>query len=85
MLDYKVLGTFMVVPTVLVALSLAAKTRRTPDFLMNVSVLCWISANAFWMCCEFYSWNESKTWAVVPFLLGMLFITLFFIKNRRLL
>ena len=85
MLDYKVLGTIMVFPTVLMALFLALKTHKTKEFFMNISVLCWISANSFWMCSEFYEWGKIKFWAILPFSLGMVFIVVFFVKNRKLL
>lgn len=53
---WKPLGIMMIVPTVSLAVYLALRTRRNPkEFLPNLAIACWISANSIWMCDEFYA------------------------------
>lgn len=82
MLELKVLGTIMIIPTVLVAAYLARKTRGTIDFYVNLAVLFWISANAWWMCCEFFGHLPMKNLAGIPFVMGMLSMAAYYLKNR---
>jgi hypothetical protein len=83
MLDLKILGTVMIVPTFLVAVYLVRKTRGMEDFFVNLAVLCWISANAWWMCCEFYDMMNYKNLAGIPFVMGMLAIAGFYLKKDQ--
>src|ERR1700751_3227024 len=70
MMEWKTLGIVMIVPTVSVALYLAYKSQKTKDFFINLAVLFWISANAYWMCCEFFGRAELKFYAAIPFAMG---------------
>ncbi len=85
MLELKVLGTIMIVPTIFVAAYLVRKTRGLADYYVNLAVLCWIVANDWWMCCEFYGLLTYKNLAGIPFVMGMLSIAGFYLrKDRRL-
>jgi hypothetical protein len=54
-LSWKPLGLIMILPTVSLALYLAIKTRRVmKEFLPNLAIACWITANSIWMSDEFY-------------------------------
>jgi hypothetical protein len=83
MLELKLLGTLMILPTILVAGHLVWKTRGTADYFVNLAVMFWISANAWWMCCEFYNMMVLKNLAGIPFFLGMLSMAGFYIKREK--
>lgn len=78
MLEYKLLGACMIIPTVFLAFFLAIKTYSTRDFYINMAILFWISANSYWMIMEFFFANQYKEFAVIPFTLGFIFVALFY-------
>ena len=83
MMEWKTLGIIMIVPTVSVALVIAFKTwRQTEEFWINAAICFWITANAFWMCCEFFNHAELKLYAGIPFALGIL-CTLWFYLSKK--
>ncbi len=70
-LEWKTLGVSMIFPTLGLALILAWKTRRnTSEFLPNLAIALWISANSIWMCDEFFELGI-KNWCYVPFAFGL--------------
>jgi hypothetical protein len=83
MLEWKVLGITMIIPTVSVAMYLAYKSLREKDFFINLAVLFWICANAYWMCCEFFNHVELKFYAGIPFFLGMICAALFYLSKNK--
>ncbi len=82
MLELKVLGLIMVVPTVILAFYIVLKTIKTIDVYINAAVFFWISANSFWMMMEFFNNNKFKELAIIPFALGIVFVALFYFKTR---
>jgi hypothetical protein len=55
MLQFKLVGTIVAVPTITMAIYLVIITRNFPKrFWPNLAVLFWISANTTWMLGEFY-------------------------------
>ena len=83
MLGLKLIGTLMVFPTIELAIILTYYTRKTNDLFINLSVLCWIVANSCWMLIEFFNYLEYKLLASIPFLLGFLFIGVFYYKKSH--
>ncbi|HEV7232415.1 MAG TPA: hypothetical protein VGO45_13855 [Bacteroidia bacterium] len=83
MLEWRVLGITMIFPTMLVALYLAWRTRREEEFFINLAICFWISANAYWMCCEFFRHVELKNYAGFPFVAGMICVLLFYIGRLK--
>ncbi len=83
MMEWKIMGMIMIVPTVSVALFLTSKSRQTKDFYINLAVSFWISANAYWMCCEFFGHPELKFYAAIPFGLGMISTLLFYTSKKE--
>src|SRR5574343_604969 len=74
MMQFKVLGVLMVIPTVLMAIWITWHTKNNKLMVWpNLAVLCWISANATWMLDEFFEWGV-KTVALSFFCLGLIFI-----------
>jgi hypothetical protein len=83
MLEYKLLGALMVLPTIGLCIWIILKTKNTNDVFVNLAVLCWISANSFWMLMEFFNHNIYKNYAAIPFACGFLFVGIFYAKNFR--
>lgn len=81
MLEIKWLGALMIIPTLLVALYIVLKTRGSNDVFLNLAILCWISANSFWMCMEFFMNNEYKNYSGIPFALGFVFVGIFYFRH----
>jgi hypothetical protein len=63
-MDFKILGLSMALPTVLLAIYLTWFSRKDKtEFAHNLAVMFWICANVIWMFGEFYSrfgcaWNS---------------------------
>jgi hypothetical protein len=81
MLEFKLLGTIMIVPTLFVSLLLAWKTRHHEEFPINLAICFWITANAYWMCSEFFGFVQYKNYAGFPFTLGILTVSWFYLKR----
>ncbi len=81
MMEWKYLGVAMIAPTVLVAALLAWRTRSDDEFFVNLAILAWISANAFWMCCEFFGFAEYKDYSAIGFVLGAISVSVFYYKR----
>ena len=81
MLEYKLIGALMIIPTIAVAIYIVMKTRRTPEVFINLAVFCWISANSFWMLMEFFNHNLYKNYSLLPFGLGFFFVALYYRKR----
>jgi hypothetical protein len=83
MLEWKILGVIMIVPTLSVAMLITYKTRLTREVYINLAITFWIMANAFWMCCEFFEHVEWKLYAGIPFGFGFVFTFLFYVSRRK--
>ena len=83
MLEWKILGTLMILPTIGVAALIAARTAGTRAFWINLAICFWISANAYWMVCEFVEREAYKDFAGFPFALGLLSVGIFYARGPR--
>jgi hypothetical protein len=81
MLELKVLGTLMMIPTLFFALFIVYKTWNQSAMWINAAVFCWIFANSYWMMSEFYADSHYKQFAAIPFGLGLICSLLFVIKS----
>lgn len=81
MLEWKILGTLMILPTISVAVYLAARSAAERVFWINVAICFWISANAYWMLCEFAGREELKDYAGLPFALGLVSVSVFYLRR----
>jgi hypothetical protein len=70
----------MIVPTFLLALYLMLKTLRHREVFINAAILCWITANSYWMVVEFFFHDEGKPLAAIPFALGFLFVIIYYLR-----
>jgi len=58
--SFRTLGIIMIVPTLTVAIVIAWQTRKMlSEFLHNLAVIFWISANCLWMVGEFFGWETA--------------------------
>jgi hypothetical protein len=85
MLQWKILGITMIIPTLSVAIIIALKTWKEKDdeFWINLAICFWIGANSYWMICEFVHREEIKNYAGFPFLIGMICVAYFYIKRLK--
>ncbi len=83
MLQWKVLGICMIIPTLSVAIIITIKTwlEKDDEFWINLAICFWIAANSYWMICEFVDHEELKDYAGIPFVTGMLCVAVFYIKR----
>ena len=88
---WKPLGLIMIVPTMAAALLITWQTRDIKsEFLHNLAVIFWISANAYWMLVEFFSNNDSlRFYTIIPFSIGLVIILYYYLfvspKERKIL
>ena len=87
-LIWKVLGLFMLVPTLLVAILISWRTREMKSELAhNLAVTFWITANGYWMISEFFGFDTMLVWnqltgkhlALIPFLIGVIILAWYYI------
>jgi len=83
MLEWKVLGTLMIAPTIGVAVYIAFRYAAEQTFWLNVAVCFWISANAYWMVCEFMGREEYRNYAGIGFALGLISVAVFYLKPNK--
>ena len=83
LLQWKILGVTMIVPTLGVAIFITINNFREKEMeaWINLAICFWISANAFWMCCEFFNHEELKFYAAFPFALGFVAVGWFYGKK----
>lgn len=82
MMEWKLVGSVMIIPTVFIALYLVLKTTKENEFFINLAILCWISANSYWMGCEFLEHLELKNYAAIPFIFGFISTGIFYWKEK---
>ncbi|MBK7957615.1 MAG: hypothetical protein IPK03_05555 [Bacteroidetes bacterium] len=85
LLHFKTLGIVMIIPTISVAVIIAFRTRQVVEFWLNLSVVFWIFANAFWMLTEFLEIDaDYKVYALVPFILGVISSGYIFLNRNNI-
>ena len=74
---------FMIIPTIGCAILITWKSRDFESELFhNLAVTFWIIANSFWMITEFFGLEEKlKIFAIIPFIIGLLFILTYYFKK----
>jgi hypothetical protein len=71
-MDFRLAGMLMIIPTIAVAIDLAWKSRNTKtDFFHNVAICYWIAANGIWMTGEFFYHDGLRPYAMVLFVGGI--------------
>lgn len=88
MMEWKEVGVVMIVPTLLVSvvLLIISVKKKEDELWINLAITFWIIANSYWMITEFTDHLELKTYALFPFILGMVCVAYFYlIPKIRLL
>ena len=80
MLEWRVFGCLMIAPTIAVAIYLAVRSAGEQVFWINLAICFWITANAYWMVCEFVDRVEIKNYAGFPFAIGFLCVAIFYLR-----
>jgi hypothetical protein len=76
---WKGMGLLMISPTIFVALAIAWHSRKClPDFVHNIAVCLWISANITWMVGEFYYGDGTRGIAKGFFFVGLGVLALYY-------
>lgn len=90
-LNFKYMALFMIIPTMSVAILITWQTRYIiSEFLHNLAVILWITANCTWMLGEFYGWDENligpyglRQFSLIPFILGLLVLFYYYFVLAR--
>jgi hypothetical protein len=90
-LNFKYMALFMIIPTMSVAILITWQTRYiVSEFLHNLAVILWITANCTWMIGEFYGWDENligpyglRQFSLIPFILGLLVLFYYYFVLSR--
>ncbi len=87
-LIWKPLGIFMIIPTLVIAIIIAWRTRvMMSELCHNLAITFWISANSYWMISEFlefdaltvYGWITYKHLALIPFFIGVFCLVYYYV------
>jgi hypothetical protein len=91
-MGWRILGISMIFPTLLISIYMTKKLKGNPsEWHHNLAVICWIVANSYWMISEFFGFEEIIIFgwfkwvhlALIPFLLGLIFIVYFYLVIRK--
>ena len=74
-------GIFMILPTISVAIYILYRSRHyRAEFVHNLAICLWISANSVWMLSEFFKVEaQYKPYAVGIFLIGIAILLVYYI------
>jgi hypothetical protein len=89
--NYRTLGTIMIIPTLTVAVVITWQTRHIlSELIHNLVVTIWITANCTWMIGEFFGWDENlfgdiglRQLTVIPFSIGLLILLYYYLFLSR--
>ena len=84
-MNFRYIGMFMIIPTIVAALMITWQTRKIYSELMhNLAVVFWITANGTWMIGEFFEVDEGpyglRTMAIITFGVGLDILSSFYIR-----
>lgn len=85
--NWRVMGTLMIIPTLFVAILITWQTRHIlSELIHNLVVTLWITANCTWMVGEFFGWDEGlwgdiglRQLTVIPFGIGLLILAYYYL------
>lgn len=79
-MDFKIPGLIMIIPTISVALHITWLHRQTMSELYhNLAVVSWIMANSVWMIGEFFFNDTLRPVAAVFFVIGLLLVSVYYL------
>lgn len=89
---WKMLGLVMIVPTLIISIIIAWRTRELKSELAhNLAITFWISANSYWMISEFFGFDDVHIWhqfegkhlAIIPFSIGVLILAYYYLFQKQ--
>jgi|APTNR8051073442_1049403.scaffolds.fasta_scaffold52551_2 F0F1-type ATP synthase assembly protein I len=81
-LDFKIGGVIMILPTLLVAIAITWRWRHLrAELFHNLAVCCWICANISWMIGEFYFDDSIRPVSIAFFSVGLIIIAYYYITD----
>lgn len=92
-LGLKWLGTVMIIPTMIISIVIAYRTRQyVSELCHNLAITVWISANSYWMISEFFGFDHKVIWgtytykhlALIPFTIGILILGYYYLVWKPL-
>ncbi len=79
---WRPIGLAMFIPTLVIAILISWQTRKLlSEFYHNLAIVCWITANGFWMITEFF-WPDLdylRYYTAIPFGIGIIFIAAYYL------
>lgn len=79
-LDFKILGVIMIIPTLFLAFYITYKFRKhVSELFHNLAVCLWIMANTTWMLGEFFFDDTFRPYSTVFFIGGLLIIGYYYL------
>ena len=79
-MSFKIGGMVMIIPTLIVAVHLTWRSRKSvSDLFHNTAVCLWISANATWMTGEFFYFDGLRPYATVLFVIGLIVVSFYYL------
>ena len=90
-INLKIPALIMIIPTLWVAILISYQTRKiTSEFLHNLAIDFWITANCTWMIGEFTGWDANlvgryglREFSLVPFGIGLLLLGYYYLIYVR--
>jgi len=95
-LMWKPIAIIMIIPTLIISVVIAWRTRRiVSELCHNAAISIWIAANSYWMLSEFFGFDSRvvtgsitfKHLAVIPFVMGILILGYYYLwwapRNKR--
>lgn len=90
-INLKIPALIMIIPTLWVAILISYQTRKiTSEFLHNLAIDFWITANCTWMIGEFTGWDANlvgryglREFSLVPFGIGLLLLGYYYLIYIR--
>jgi hypothetical protein len=90
---WKPLGILMIVPTLLISVVIAWRTREyMSEWCHNLAITVWITANSYWMISEFLKFDSLpiygpityKHLSLIPFSIGLLVLGYYYLLWKPL-
>lgn len=90
-INLKIPALIMIIPTLWVAILITYQTRKiTSEFLHNLAIDFWITANCTWMIGEFTGWDANlvgryglREFSLVPFGIGLFILGYYYLIYIR--
>jgi hypothetical protein len=90
-INLKIPALIMIIPTLWVAIVITYQTRKiTSEFLHNLAIDFWITANCTWMIGEFTGWDANlvgryglREFSLIPFGIGLFILGYYYLIYTR--